>query len=110
MAPSIHKHKPWFGSEVTVNSSWSLSCIFFLPIDGIEEKNPKNSYGQTPLHYAALGGHVQAFLIIFNMVEDKNPKDSPKQTPLHIAAEKGYEEIVQIIIGKSKLVWLVTSY
>ena len=46
-----------------------------LIIDVVEDKNPKDPFGKTPLHWAAGNGHKIICKMIMDEVEDKNPKD-----------------------------------
>ena len=41
----------------------------------VEDKNPKDQFGKTPLHWAAGNGHRLICKMIMDEVEDKNPKD-----------------------------------
>ena len=51
----------------------------------VEDKNPKNIAGNTPLHYAAHWGHQGICKMILDVVEDKKPKNKFGQTPLYCA-------------------------
>ena len=44
-------------------------------------KNPRDNLGNTPLHAAALWGHVEVFELILANVEEKNPSNNRGQTP-----------------------------
>ena len=46
-----------------------------LIMDVVEDKNPKDPFGKTPLHWAAGNGHKIICKMIMDEVEDKNPKD-----------------------------------
>ena len=73
------------------------------------DKNPKNDENFTPLHMAAMNGHLQVCkLIIENVCENpkprsdrgdsKNPKSCDGTTPLHYAALRGHLQVCQLII------------
>ena len=69
----------------------------------IKTKNAKNGAGVTPLHLAALNGHQDIFLFLFENIKKKseiNPRDKLERTPLDMAAENGHIEICQVIIAK----------
>ena len=70
--------------------------ICSLILDQVEEKNPKDIYGETPLHYAAINGHLDICHLIFYMVDDRNPKDDDGKTPWDLAASKGHSDITKI--------------
>ena len=66
----------------------------------MDNKNPANINGGTPLHTAANCGHFQICKLIVDNVDGnaKNPADINGYTPLHIAAHNGYLEICQLIV------------
>ena len=65
-----------------------------------DSKNPRNHWGETPLHYAASKGHLKVCEYIVDKVEDKNPKDINGRTPLHYAAFNGYLQVYSLIMPK----------
>ena len=48
-------------------------------------KNPGDINGKTPLHKAALGGHLEVCKLLYESTDVKNPVDRFGQTPLHQA-------------------------
>ena len=96
---------PWGSSERSSPSlcpgRWapepgrSLTC---LPAEGVhadvcplimalvKNKNPANSFGDTPLHQAAKRGHADVSQLIMEEVENKNPENSIGETTMNIAA------------------------
>ena len=73
-------------------------------MSNVENKNPMDNNGYTPLHEAALNGHLEAFKYLFNIVEDKNPKSYHLRTPLDIVRDEGHEEIEQFIVQSLQVV------
>ena len=68
-------------------------------LNSIDEKNPTDMMGGTPLHEAADNGHLEIVKLIMGHVKDKNPAMKHYgTTPLHYAAEKGHLEICRLII------------
>ena len=63
----------------------------------VQDKNPKNFYGWTPLHLAALSGHSSVCEAIMKNIFDKNPSDNDGYTPLHSAAANGQIETFNAI-------------
>ena len=61
-----------------------------------EDKNPKSKTGFTPLHYAALNGHVEIYKMIIEVAKDKNPKDVNGSTPSQLAANCGIQKFCEI--------------
>ena len=91
--------------------------VCHLIIQNVQDKNPADAGGWTPLHEAAKGEHIEFFrLIIENVKEEKptwhcpfwhilnkkfqykNPANSKGQTPLHFAAKEGHMEVCQLIM------------
>ena len=52
-----------------------------LIIDKIEDKNPVDDEGWTPLHYAAERGHMDICKMIASYLDDKNPRTNSGITP-----------------------------
>ena len=65
-----------------------------------DNKNPRNEWNETPLHFAARKGHLIICKYIVGKVEDKNPKCMNGRTPLHYAAIKGHLEVCLLIMPK----------
>ena len=63
----------------------------------MEDKNPKDDIGVTPLHIAAKNGNEDIAHIIIDIVDEKNPKDDNGLTPLDEAYKNGHEEIVKML-------------
>ena len=55
--------------------------------------------GDTPLHCAAMRGHVNIRKFILDNVGDKNPANNMGDTPLHYAAKTGQLKVCQLIIS-----------
>ena len=56
------------------------------------------NWDNTPLHEAAINGHVAVYQLIMDKVKDKNPKIRGRNvTPLHFAAEKGHLRLYKLI-------------
>ena len=71
-----------------------VECLYEV----IEDKNPKNSLGQTPLHMSAKNGHVD--IVRFFVDKDKNSQfvfDQFGKSPMDLAQSNGYNDIVLIL-------------
>ena len=64
--------------------------IVIFILGNVDNKNPKEKSGWTPLHDAALNGYQDVCRFIVQNVADKNPKDDCGNTPLHEAASVGH--------------------
>ena len=72
--------------------------VFKLIMNSIENKNPPNQFGETPLHKAANFRYPEICKFILENVEDKD-KNVPNihgDTPLFHAVNREYPDICQI--------------
>ena len=76
-------------------------AICRLIMHHLDDKNPKNDFGVTPLHSAAgqgWFGNPEVYHLIMNKVDDKNPRDFAGNTPLHVAVGCGNYQVCQLIV------------
>jgi ankyrin repeat protein len=66
--------------------------------------------GRTPLHEAAIGGHLETYKFIAERVKEINPKDRDGKTPLRLAEEKGRYEICRLIRSLPPYVSIFQAY
>ena len=64
-------------------------------------RNPANSFGDTPLHYAADRGRLDICQLLVENVQDRNPANNKGQTPLELAKTKGHDNVVQLLTAKT---------
>jgi ankyrin repeat protein len=57
----------------------------------------ENEYGDTPLHLAALAGHLDVVRVLIDNKADVNAKNKEGYTPLHLASEMDYTEVVDFL-------------
>ena len=69
-------------------------------IEKVNSVQPKDDYGNSPLHYAAMHGNLETCRLIIEEIEDKNPKNKEEKTPLHFAAENGHLKVCKIILDQ----------
>jgi ankyrin repeat protein len=70
-----------------------------LAIEGVN-LNAKNSYGGTPLSWAAGNGHEEVFKFLLAIKDiNLNTKNSDGRTPLSLAAGNGHETIVNLLLA-----------
>jgi hypothetical protein len=63
------------------------------------DKDAKNAEGATPLHQAALGGHVEAITyLVVQLGVDKEAKTAGGTTPLHQAVHNGHVEAIKVLV------------
>ena len=77
----------------------------------LRDKNPGkisllNRLGRTPLHWAAMYGHIEVCKLILEGTSNKNPAEIkyPRQTPLHCAAYYGHSEVCKLIMDSINVV------
>ena len=75
-----------------------------LIINNVNDKNPKNGEGDTPLHEAAKSGNFEICRLILDEIEAKNPENKIGITPLHYAAQVGSLSICKLIISNRCIV------
>ena len=70
-------------------------------MDEIQDKNPGDEEGYTPLHAAAKGGQLETFKMIMDKAgTDINPSDNEGWTPLHAAATGDQRRMCEFIADK----------
>ena len=62
--------------------------------------NGKDDYGRTPLHWAAINGHLPAVQYLLGRGADINSKGCYGDTPLHDAANNGHLQTVQHLVDR----------
>ena len=63
-------------------------------------ENLKNASGDTPLHKAAINGHLEVFSMVTSRIQNINPRNYEGVTPLHFAAGHGHLSICQYIVDR----------
>ena len=87
--------------------------IYEMLMKRVQNKNPCNKYGVTPLHFAALAGHLEMCKLIINNTEDVNPitfsNDTNRlaiaaveETPLDLAKCDKVVKLIETAILKQK--------
>ena len=100
------------GTEITASSPGSLldareqrgliageSAI----VDGIVSSarvTACNAKGDTPLHLAAAGGHLNLCSRLFDAGADSTTRNNAGQTPGEMAAEAGYDQLAALLSGR----------
>ena len=65
-------------------------------MEKLENKNPGDNNGSTPLHFAARFGHLDVCSAIMEKLDNKNPMDNDGQTPLQYAVNSGNLEVYSL--------------
>ena len=77
--------------------------MIFSIFNILQDKNPKSIGNSTPLHQAALNGHLDVCELICNNVQNKNPEDDEGKTPLQIAHEKRDWKLLHFLLTANEL-------
>jgi len=61
--------------------------------------NLPDSVGNTPLHWSALGGHVDCVKMLLDACPNLqlSPINRQGETPVHLAAVRGHVEVIQLL-------------
>ena len=73
-----------------------------LIINSIQIINPSEAadcFGNTPLHKAAINGHLSVVELLIDNVKNKNPENDYKDTPFKMAARYGHWSVCLHIVG-----------
>ena len=57
----------------------------------------RDEYDRTPLHYAALDGHIPVMQYLCEQRADKEARSVARRTPLHLAAQEGHIAVVRYL-------------
>jgi ankyrin repeat protein len=72
--------------------------VFKYIINAVDNKNPADVDGKTPLYYATLEGHYEICKLILENISDKNPASNDGVTPLHLAAQYSHSRITKLLL------------
>ena len=71
-------------------------------VPNLENKNPKDEYGRTPLHFAAEYGHLNIVELYNEQLSNVHPKANSNLqniTPIHCAVKTGQSEVVEYLLN-----------
>ena len=67
-------------------------------IDHVIDSNPRDIMKRTPLHYAAMNGHLEIVILLIPVIyTDMNTEDELGETPISYATLKGHYNIARTI-------------
>ena len=97
----LHSAASKVESHLSIRSNDRIDVLKYI-MSKVLDVNPKDNFGNTPLHYAARGGKLQwhgrlsVFKYIIENTSEKNPRNNDGKTPLDLACAKRDWEIVKI--------------
>lgn len=91
--------KPKQITGLHVAAYYGLSEVIISLLHNSQNADSRDSYGQTPLSYAAENGHAAAVkLLLETQGVDANSSDDDARTPLSYAAEEGHQITVELLL------------
>jgi ankyrin repeat protein len=89
-----------FGGEIDdAARNGDLEKVKTLLKDHPDLVSSKDSIGQTPLHWAAVGGHKDVVELLLANKADVNAKANNGVTPLHWAAVRGHKDVAELLLA-----------
>ena len=75
---------------------------FQLKTTKVEDKNPTDLQGNTPIHYAVQNGQLETVSYLLKKCDNENPPNYNGETLLHLAAKRGYSGLLLNLVKKAK--------
>ena len=69
----------------------NLDVVQYI-MHAVDDNNPKDNNGKTPLHLAAMFGRSDVFKYMMENVNEKNPRDNEGNTPQDLAQRRRFYE------------------
>ena len=63
----------------------------------LQDKNPRDHHGDTPLHRAAAAGHFAIVKYLVQFLYNKHPKSGSFKTPLDYAIDQDQTEVIDFL-------------
>ncbi|KAL2816638.1 hypothetical protein BDW59DRAFT_136665 [Aspergillus cavernicola] len=95
------------------NLAWAKMLLKHYASDGIpfrRHTSRKDSYGRTPLFWAATRGHRDVVELLLDHGANINSKDRSKLTALHIAVTGEHKDVVSLLLDRSARIEDKASY
>jgi hypothetical protein len=94
----LYKTTPRFTSTILLASHFGHEVVVKLLFEANADIGSKDSYGQTPLSWAAENGHEVVDKLLLEAKANVESKDMYGQTPLSWAAKNRYEAVVKLLL------------
>ena len=76
------------------------TSLWTILVEKVNDVEPRDGYGNTPLHYAAMFGNLEICQKIIGNIKDAHLKNEDEKTPLHFAAENSHSEVCKLILER----------
>lgn len=77
---------------------FGLQWVVPILLDESENRNSRDSYGDTPLSWATRSGHYTGVKLLLERGANPDSTNNEGQTPLLLAAEQGHEAIARLLL------------
>ena len=75
----------------------NIGSVYEEIIQYVDDINPSDNSGWTPLHYASYYGSFELCEFISEKIEDLNPYTNDGKTPIYFANERNHRAIVSLL-------------
>ena len=112
--------------QINIGEHWYLNPLHIAAYYGLSEvveKLTKNKLGnnvyspvveallgETPIHFAALNGHLDVVKILVDQTDNPLPSCRMSKTPLDFAKQNGHDDIVTFLLQRSGIVKCMYHY
>ena len=96
---NLEDKNPWLGvrNALTLAAQYGNMEVYELISKDLEDKNPRDRYGETPLHNAVRYGRYEICQFITKNTENLESLDILGNTPLQLAEQRRYKEISKLL-------------
>ena len=84
---------------INPSSGMPSEALIINSIQIMNTLEPSDCFGNTPLHKAAMNGHLSVVKLLIDNVQDKNPENDDKDTPFKMAARYEHWSVCLHIVG-----------
>ena len=88
----------WTALHIAASEGHHKVCAVLLDSENGTDVNAKTQLGRTPLHIAALKGHLILVQMLIRKGAELNLQDTDQNTPLHLAASMDHSDTVEFLL------------
>ena len=96
---NLEDKNPWLGvkNALSLAAQYGNMEVYELISKELDDKNPRDRYGETPLHNAVRYGRYEICQFITKNTENLESLDILGNTPLQLAEQRRYKEISKLL-------------